>query len=101
VRGTAANGSRTYPAGTIAVANANGSGRENTGSSQFFLVYRETALPPTYSVIGATSAAGLTTLQGIAAKGIAPSATDATPLTGPVTDGRPAQDVTVTSVIAR
>lgn len=37
-----------YPAGTVAMANA-GAG---TNGSQFFLVYRDTTLPPNYTIFG-------------------------------------------------
>lgn len=79
-RRPAAGGSQTatYPAGTIAVANANRdanpmSGTEavaNTGSSQFFLVYKDTVLPANYAVIGKVDDAGIKVLEQIAAKGV-------------------------------
>ena len=37
-----------YPAGTVAMANAG----KGTNGSQFFLVYKDTTLPPNYSVFG-------------------------------------------------
>ena len=90
-----------YPAGTIAVANANDAqqGQTNTGASQFFLVYKDTTLPANYAVIGKTDDAGLTVLKQIAAKGIKPKdgAPAATPGT-PVTDGQPAQPVTISAM---
>jgi len=54
-----------YPAGTIAMANT---GQPHTGGSQFFLVYRDTALPPQYTPFGRVTA-GLDVLRRIAAAG--------------------------------
>jgi peptidyl-prolyl cis-trans isomerase B (cyclophilin B) len=84
-----------FPAGTIAVAK----GGPNSGGSQFFIVYKETSLPADYSVIGKVDDAGLTTVQAIAAKGIAPGLGKAAPAPGkPVTDGKPAQPVNITTM---
>lgn len=73
----------TYPAGTVAMAN----GGPNTNGSQFFLVYADSQLPPSYTPFGKVTA-GLNVLTGIAKAGIA----------GGKTDGAPAKPVTVTSV---
>ncbi|MGH3861435.1 peptidylprolyl isomerase [Actinokineospora sp.] len=58
-----------YPRGTVAMANT---GRPNSGGSQFFLVYRDSMLPPTYAVVGTIDDAGLGVLDKIAAGGITP-----------------------------
>jgi peptidyl-prolyl cis-trans isomerase B (cyclophilin B) len=54
----------TYPAGTVAMANAG----PNTNGSQFFLVYKDTQLPPNYTPFG-TITSGLDVLNKVAAKG--------------------------------
>jgi peptidyl-prolyl cis-trans isomerase B (cyclophilin B) len=90
-----------YPAGTIAVANANNpqSGQTNTGSSQFFLVYQDTSLPADYSVIGKTTDEGLKVLQAIAKKGIKVKPGSPAPKPGqPITDGAPAEPVNITAM---
>jgi eukaryotic-like serine/threonine-protein kinase len=73
-----------YPRGTLAMANSG----PNTNGSQFFMVYRDSQLPPTYTVFGTIDATGLATLQKIAAAGVA----------GGGDDGPPATSVTITSV---
>jgi peptidyl-prolyl cis-trans isomerase B (cyclophilin B) len=73
-----------YPRGTLAMANA-GLG---TNGSQFFLVYKDSMLPPTYTVFGTVDQTGLATLDKIAAAGVADGSDD----------GRPDQDVTIESV---
>ena len=73
-----------YPRGTVAMANAG----PNTNGSQFFLVYRDSQLPPSYTVFGTIDAAGLATLDKIAAAGVA----------GGGDDGTPATQVTIRSV---
>lgn len=74
-----------YPRGTMAMANAGA----DTNSSQFFLVYRDSALPPEYTVFGKIQDDGLATLDKIAAAGVA----------GGSEDGPPALDVTITSLL--
>ena len=56
----------TYPAGTIAMANAG----PGTNGSQFFIVYKDTQLPPSYTPWGKVTA-GLDIVQGIAKAGVA------------------------------
>jgi len=74
-----------YPRGTIAMANAG----PNTNGSQFFLVYKDSQLPPQYTVFGTIQADGLATLDKIAKAGVA----------GGGEDGAPAEDVTITSLL--
>jgi peptidyl-prolyl cis-trans isomerase B (cyclophilin B) len=56
----------TYPAGTIAMANT---GQAHTGGSQFFLVYKDSPLPPSYTPFGTISSAGMKVLDKIAKAG--------------------------------
>jgi peptidyl-prolyl cis-trans isomerase B (cyclophilin B) len=77
-------GADVYPRGTLAMANT-GSG---TNGSQFFVVYQDSTLPPTYTVFGSVDETGLATVDQIAAAGVQ-DGTD---------DGRPANDVTIQSV---
>ncbi|MEU6576409.1 peptidylprolyl isomerase [Streptomyces sp. NPDC046805] len=55
-----------YPAGTVAMANT---GRPHTGGSQFFLVYQNSQLPPSYAPFGTIDAGGMKVLKKIAAAG--------------------------------
>lgn len=76
----AAKAPATYPRGTLAMANSGA----NTNGSQFFLVYGDSPLPPSYTVFGTISAAGLGVLDKIAAAGTANGSGDGPPKT-PVT----------------
>ena len=76
-----------YPRGTLAMANAG----PNTNGSQFFMVYRNSQLPPAYTVFGTIDATGLATLDKIAAAGVV----------GGGDDGTPATEVTITSARLR
>ncbi|ARP69283.1 peptidylprolyl isomerase [Streptomyces pluripotens] len=61
-----------YPAGTVAMANqynAQTQQGQNTGGSQFFLVYQDSQLPPYYTPFGTVDAAGMKVLKKIAAAG--------------------------------
>ncbi|MFE7469233.1 peptidylprolyl isomerase [Streptomyces sp. NPDC057499] len=69
------DGTVTYPAGTVAMANAG----PQTGGSQFFLVYKDSKLPPNYTPFGTMDDASLKTLEKIGAAGAAGGAPDAAP----------------------
>ena len=66
-----------YPRGTVAMANAG----PNTNSSQFFLVYQDTTLAPSYTVFGKVIK-GLDILDYVAAQGVA--ANSPSPADGPL-----------------
>lgn len=72
-----------YPRGTLAMANAG----PGTNGSQFFMVYRDSLLPPNYTIFGTINDAGLAVIDKIAAAGVA----------GGKDDGQPATEVTITS----
>jgi len=74
-----------YPRGTLAMANAG----PNTNGSQFFLVYKDSQLPPQYTVFGTIQPDGLATLDKIAKGGVA----------GGGEDGAPATEVTIKSLL--
>jgi len=74
-----------YPRGTLAMANAG----PNTNGGQFFMVYKDSQLPPQYTVFGTIQADGLATLDKIAKAGVA----------GGGEDGPPASDVTIKSLL--
>lgn len=77
------DGTETYLAGTLAMANAG----PDTNGSQFFIVYADSQLPPSYTVFGQVTA-GLDVVEDIAAAGIA----------GGGHDGAPADPVTIGEV---
>ena len=58
-------GAETYGPGTLAMANAG----PNTNSSEFFIVYADTPLPPSYTVFGTIDEASLATVEDVAADG--------------------------------
>ncbi|HWI42419.1 MAG TPA: peptidylprolyl isomerase [Nocardioides sp.] len=62
------SGQETYQAGTLAMANAG----PNTNGSQFFIVYGDTGLPPSYTVFGTVDQAGLTAIEKAAKAGVTP-----------------------------
>ena len=74
-----------YPRGALAMANAG----PDTNGSQFFLVYKDSQLPPNYTVFGTIDGTGLATLDKIAQSGVA----------GGAQDGKPATEVKVKSVL--
>lgn len=59
------SGSETYPAGTLAMANAG----PNTNGSQFFIVYADTQLPPSYTVFGSVDTATVGLVETVAQAG--------------------------------
>lgn len=61
-------GDETYPAGTLAMANAG----PDTNGSQFFIVYGETPLPPQYTVFGTVSDDTVAAIEEVAADGTTP-----------------------------
>lgn len=71
------SGKESYPAGTLAMANAG----PDTNGSQFFLVYEDTQLPPSYTVFGQMSDAGVDVVKKVAAKGTANGSPDGPPKT--------------------
>ncbi|MCW2735375.1 peptidylprolyl isomerase [Nocardioides sp.] len=79
-------GDETYPAGTLAMANAG----PDTNGSQFFLVFRDSQFPPSYTVFGTIDEAGLATIEKIAAEG-----NDGA---NPAGGGAPNKDVTIEKV---
>jgi peptidyl-prolyl cis-trans isomerase B (cyclophilin B) len=78
---TRVTGEETYGRGVVAMANSG----QGFDGSQFFLVYADSQLPPSYTVIGSIDEAGLAVLDEIAAAGIE----------GGGTDGAPAEPVTI------
>jgi peptidyl-prolyl cis-trans isomerase B (cyclophilin B) len=72
-----------YPRGTLAMANSG----PGTNGSQFFLVYRDSLLPPAYTIFGKINEAGLAVLEKIASAGVS----------GGADDGQPKTEVTITS----
>ncbi|MQS37032.1 peptidylprolyl isomerase [Streptomyces katsurahamanus] len=82
----AKDGTVTYPPGTVAMANT---GQPNSGGSQFFLVYKDTKLPPSYTPFGKMDAEGLKTVEKVAEAGV----------TGGGGDGAPKKTVTVEKAV--
>jgi len=72
----------TYPTGTVAMANVG----PDTNGSQFFIVYQDTQLMPTWTVFARVTA-GLDLVQSVAAAGSRPDG-----------DGKPKRPVTIMSV---
>jgi peptidyl-prolyl cis-trans isomerase B (cyclophilin B) len=74
-----------YPRGTLAMANAG----PGTNGSQFFMVYKDSELPPQYTVFGTIQPDGLAVLDKIAKAGVA----------GGGEDGPPASEVLIKSIL--
>jgi peptidyl-prolyl cis-trans isomerase B (cyclophilin B) len=72
-----------YPRGTLAMANAG----PGTNGSQFFIVYKDSQLPPNYAVFGQVDPKDMGVLDKIAAAGTADGSSD----------GKPKTDVVITS----
>jgi peptidyl-prolyl cis-trans isomerase B (cyclophilin B) len=83
----ASTGSTFYTRGTLAMANSG----PDTNGSQFFLVYKDSPLPPSYTVFGHIADPGLAVLDKVAAGGVAPSSAQPT-------DGEPKSPVKITGV---
>jgi peptidyl-prolyl cis-trans isomerase B (cyclophilin B) len=79
----------TYPAGTLAMANT---GQPNSNGSQFFLVYKNTPLPASYTPFG-TITQGLPVIDAIAKAG-----SDNSNGAG---DGHPKENVVIDTVTIR
>ena len=79
----AGSGKVIYPRGTVAMANSG----PDTNGSQFFIVYKDSPLPPNYSVIGTVSK-GIEIVDSIAQAGVK----------GGQTDGKPAQQIVLYKV---
>jgi peptidyl-prolyl cis-trans isomerase B (cyclophilin B) len=76
-------GEDNYPRGAVAMANRG----PDTASSQVFLVYKDTTLPPNYTLVGRVTQ-GLDVVRYVAASGVQSGATD-------TTDGPPAQPIVI------
>ena len=87
VAGDSATASADFPAGTVAMAH---SSQASSNGSQFFLVYKDTTLPPDYTPFGKI-VSGLSVLQSVAKAGVASNANGAG-------DGPPKESVTIESV---
>jgi len=79
-----ANKSNNYPAGTVEMANSG----PNTNGSQFFLVYANTTLAPSYTIWG-TITSGLDIVKAIAKAGAV----------GGAPDGKPAKTIAISKVL--
>lgn len=71
-----AKGTVVYPAGTVAMANT---GAPHSGGSQFFLVYKNSPLAPSYTPFGTIDTAGMRLLAKIAKAGEATGTGDGPP----------------------
>jgi len=67
-------------------------GQPNTGGSQFFLIYGDAQLPPSYTVFATISEAGLKTIDDVARAG------DDGSLEPSPGGGKPNKKITITSI---
>ncbi|CAN5684413.1 hypothetical protein BH11ACT8_BH11ACT8_21130 [soil metagenome] len=81
------SGTESYGPGTLAMANAG----PNTNGSQFFMVFGDSPLPPSYTVFGSISKAGLAVVKKVGDAGVK----------GGGGDGAPKTPVTITKVTLR
>ncbi len=77
------DGTETYPAGTLAMARAQD---PNSGGSQFFICFGDTALSPEYTVFGTVDSETVDAIATAAEAGV-------TPVMGPE-DGTPKTEIT-------
>ncbi len=77
------SGDETYGPGTLAMANAG----PDTNGSQFFLVYDDSPLPPSYTVFGEVSSDGLAVVEEVAAEGVEGGGPDGPPAAGVQVEG--------------
>jgi peptidyl-prolyl cis-trans isomerase B (cyclophilin B) len=77
------SGTEKYTTGVLAMANAG----PNTNGSQFFIVYKNSQLPPNYTIFGSVTS-GLNVVDKVAAKGVQ----------GGGSDGKPVKAVTIKTV---
>ena len=82
-----AEGENNYPEGTVAMANAG----PGTNGSQFFLVYGDTTLPPSYTIFG-TITEGLDVVKKVAEAGSDNSNGDGDGKPKPARDHRQRED---------
>ncbi len=73
-KGESAAATVIYKKGTVAMANAGA----NTGGSQFFIVYKDSPLPPAYTVWG-TVTKGMDVVEKVANAGVLDGSTDGAP----------------------
>ena len=86
-------GGINYPAGTVAMANSG----PKTNGSQFFLVYKDTALGPNYTIWGKITK-GLDLVQKVGAVGAYQMSGDQAMYVG---DGYPIQTVEIVKAVAK
>jgi peptidyl-prolyl cis-trans isomerase B (cyclophilin B) len=73
-----------YPRGSLVMANSG----PDTNGSQFFIVWKDSKLPPTYTLFGSVDAVGMAVIDQVAEAGVS----------GGNLDGRPKFPVTISAV---